>query len=265
MNIKLSISQTAKLLGITTDAIRLYEKEGLVKPKRDAQSNYRYYEWEQIRLLMFIAFYRKLDVSIPEIKLLLTSSTFDDVHKTFEELIEYNRRQVELLNAKTKRLAAHNRAIMDLADNIGNYKVSTMPRGYKMLEKFNADTEYRKINSLLSSPIFSYGNIGYLNYFDENGITDRYMSYIIWENLINVAPIDKPASEYPILESCECVCTSTTGHGNGFLDLNIKDFTDYCTANGYTHSNYYYAFYAYSIPDGDKIADYYKVYFPIKK
>ena len=39
MELKLSITQTAKLLGITTDAIRFYEKEGLIKPKREPHSN----------------------------------------------------------------------------------------------------------------------------------------------------------------------------------------------------------------------------------
>lgn len=265
MELKLSITQTAKLLGITTDAIRFYEKEGLIKPKREPHSNYRYYEWEYIRLLIFIAFYRKLDVSIPEIKLLLTSYTFEDINNTFEELIEHNRKLIEQLSNKIERLESHRLSISYLSANTDKFSVDTMPHGYKMIEDFNADTEYKKIAPLLSDPIFSYGNIAYKNYFDEAGTSLRYMSYIIWDKLIEAAPLKKPISEYPVLESCECVCTSTTGHENGIIDIDIKTFTDYCSQHNYEHYGYYYAFYSYSVPDKDKIVDYYKLYFPIKK
>lgn len=264
MDIKFSISQTAKVLGITTDAIRLYEKEGLIHPKRDEQNNYRYYDWEQIRLLMFIAFYRKIDVSIPEIKRLLTSSTFDDVKNTFEDLIAHNQNQIAQLQTKIEKLSSLNNTITQLSKNIGVFSIAKMPRGYKMFERLDADTEYRKIRKVLSSPMFSFGNISYMHYFDEHGITQRYMSFIIWEDMINVAPIEKPVSEYPVLESCECVFTSTTGSGNGIVDIDMKKLNDFCDANGCKHQGYYYAFYAYSIPDEDRIIDYYKVYFPIK-
>ena len=264
MDIKFSISQTAKILGITTDAIRLYEKEGLIHPKRDEQNNYRYYDWEQIRLLMFIAFYRKLNVSIPETKRLLTSSTFDDISNTFDILIEHNRRQIAQIQTRIERLAYFSNTLKELSGNMGIFSLDIMPRGYKMFERVNADTEYKKMKKLLSSPLLSFGNIGYMNYFNEHGTTQRYLSYIIWEDLINVAPLENPASEYPVLESCKCICTSTTGSGNGIIDIDMKKLNDFCNANNCEHRGYYYAFYAYSIPDGDRIVDYYKVYFPIK-
>ena len=264
MGIKFSISQAAKILGITTDAIRLYEKEGLIHPKRDEQNYYRYYDWEQLRLLMFIAFYRKLDVSIPETKRLLTSSTFDDISNTFNSLIEHNRRQIDLIQTRIERLAFFSNTLKELSGSIGIFSLGMMPRGYKMFEQVNADTEHKKMKELLSSPLLSFGNISYMNYFNEHGPTQRYLFYIIWEDLINVAPLEKPVSEYPVLESCECICTSTTGSENGIVDIDMKKLNDFCHANNCEHQGYYYTFYAYSVPDGDKIIDYHKVYFPIK-
>lgn len=264
MEKKFSISQTAKMLGITTDAIRLYEKEGLIKPKRNEYNNYRYYDTSQVRLLTFIAFYRKLGVSIPEIRALLTSSSFDDVQATFEDLIEQNRNQIAQLTTKIERLTSFKNIVKDISENHGKLRIDTMPRGYTVFEKLNADTEFHKINPLLSLSIFSYGNIGYRYFFDDNDITLRYMSYVVWENLINVAPIDRPISEYPVVESCECVCTTTTGHENGILDIDINSLKDFCTSHGYAYTDCYYAFYMYSIPSGDEISDYYNIYFPIK-
>ena len=56
-----SIHSVAELLGISADAIRLYEKEGLVKPLRDEKNGYRYYENEQIHKIMGIHLYRQQD------------------------------------------------------------------------------------------------------------------------------------------------------------------------------------------------------------
>ena len=47
-----SIHSVAELLGISADAIRLYEKEGLVSPMRDESNGYRYYGNEQIHKIM---------------------------------------------------------------------------------------------------------------------------------------------------------------------------------------------------------------------
>ena len=58
------IHEVAALLNISTDAIRLYEKEGLVTPTRNPENGYRYYNTEQIHRIMGICLYRRLHVSI---------------------------------------------------------------------------------------------------------------------------------------------------------------------------------------------------------
>ena len=40
--IQYTIHEVAALLNISTDAIRLYEKEGLVTPTRNPENGYRY-------------------------------------------------------------------------------------------------------------------------------------------------------------------------------------------------------------------------------
>ena len=66
--IQYTIHEVAALLNISTDAIRLYEKEGLVTPTRNPENGYRYYDTEQIHRIMGICLYRKLNVSIAEIR-----------------------------------------------------------------------------------------------------------------------------------------------------------------------------------------------------
>ena len=37
------IGDIAKVMGVTTEAIRHYERMGLIKPEKDPQTNYRYF------------------------------------------------------------------------------------------------------------------------------------------------------------------------------------------------------------------------------
>ncbi len=274
MEVKYTISQVSKFTGITTDAIRLYEKEGLICPKRDDNNNYRYYDVEQIRCIMFIAFYRKIDVSIPEIAPLITSSSLSDIRGTFDELIKSNTEKIEQLRTKIEKLSALNKSLGELSTNIGVYSLCVMPKCYKMMEKVNADTESYKMGTAISSPMFSFGNIGYETFFDSDcRPTQRYMSFVIWENLINIAPVDATIENLPFVEPRECISTTALGHDNGIIEFDLSAMISYASSLGYRHSGYYYAFYVYAVPDGDstddsscrEIIDYYKIYMPVKK
>ena len=74
-----SIHSVAELLGISADAIRLYEKEGLVSPMRDESNGYRYYGNEQIHKIMGIYLYRQINVGLSEIKRLFGIDSFEGI------------------------------------------------------------------------------------------------------------------------------------------------------------------------------------------
>jgi len=62
------IGQISKLYNISTDLLRYYEKQGLLKPQEIKENNYRYYSAKQIWKLNTIRGLRKLGVSLEEIK-----------------------------------------------------------------------------------------------------------------------------------------------------------------------------------------------------
>lgn len=270
MEVKYTISQVSRFTGVTIDAIRLYEKEGLICPKRDDNNNYRYYDVELIRRIIFIAFYRKIDVSIPEIAPLITSSSLSDIRSTFDELINSNTKKIEQLRTKINKLTVLNKSLGELSSNIGIYSLCVMPKCYRMMEKINADTESHKMGAAISSPMFTFGNIGYKTHFDDDyNPTQRYMSFVIWENLINTAPVDDNIENLPFVGPCECISTTALGHGNGIIEFDLDGMIKHAASLGYGHLEYYYAFYIYAAPGGSSygngIVDYYKIYMPVKK
>lgn len=65
-------NEIEKMLGITKETLRYYEKEQLIKPARN-QNGYRNYNEEDIRLLKVILLLRSLEISIDDIKLILNN------------------------------------------------------------------------------------------------------------------------------------------------------------------------------------------------
>ena len=72
-----SIHALSRLSGVTTRTLRWYDKIGLLKPSRVAESGYRYYGAEEVDRLQDILFYRALGVELAQIKACLDAPSFD--------------------------------------------------------------------------------------------------------------------------------------------------------------------------------------------
>lgn len=66
------IKEICSLTGLTKKAISYYEKQGLIEVRKGS-NGYREYSKEDIALLNEISLYRKLDISIKDIKIILNS------------------------------------------------------------------------------------------------------------------------------------------------------------------------------------------------
>lgn len=71
----MKISEAAELTGLSVSNIRFYEKKGLLAPARDQQSKYRDYSEEDIFRLKQIVLYRKIDMPIGQIHMILNKES----------------------------------------------------------------------------------------------------------------------------------------------------------------------------------------------
>lgn len=61
------IGEAARLMGVSTEALRYYERKGLVTPRKDHESKYRYFDSSQINHLLNMQRYQKFGFSLYEI------------------------------------------------------------------------------------------------------------------------------------------------------------------------------------------------------
>lgn len=81
-----SISQAAKIVNLTTETLRHYDRINLVKPTLiDQESNYRYYSDQDIVRLNTVKALAYMDISLKEIKEILSYKDFERIIKALKE------------------------------------------------------------------------------------------------------------------------------------------------------------------------------------
>lgn len=94
--------QLEEMLGITKEALRYYEKEKLIKPKRD-ENNYRNYSQSDIDILKLILLLRSMEISIDEIKLIMDNKlSIREALETKKDYIEKSKMKLESIDQKIK-------------------------------------------------------------------------------------------------------------------------------------------------------------------
>ena len=91
----MQIGQLATLTGCSVQAIRYYEKQGLIKPGQRTEGNFRVYDAAAQHQLMFIRRCRSLDISLAEIGQLLVLKQSSSAHcKDANQIIDRHLSQV---------------------------------------------------------------------------------------------------------------------------------------------------------------------------
>lgn len=257
-----TIHDVAALLGISADAIRLYEKEGLVSPLRDPKNGYRYYEYDQIHRIMGISLYRQLDVGIAEIRELLADQTFPEICAHFEDYIAQSEQEIVCLQNRVKKLMFMKGHLESLNEGLNTYEIKTLPACYILYHQDHTERLYHEIQKLITSPVFSFGNFCYVLRREEG---ERYSSheleFVVREPMIGLTPWGKDASALPVRESCRCLYTVKCTLDQA--SWHIQEMLDYAEANGFKCDSRAYAFYVYSMMHGDALGDYYEIYVPV--
>lgn len=121
----MNIKELETLTGVTRQNIRFYEKKGLLTPDRNPQNDYREYTNEDVTRLQTIKMFRKLEISIEDIRLILNQD------KDMGGMIE---KHLQLLTEQQNHLKASIEICRELAD--------------KDLESLNVTEVLEKMNEI---------------------------------------------------------------------------------------------------------------------
>ena len=110
MNNLYTIGQLAKLAGISTKTLRVYERKGLLVPERNADNSYRLYGEEAVRTLEKIQLMKWLDFSLDQIAEFL--ALYENISR--EKMLLEQKRLLEKKRAQLNTVIAHvDRAVQE--------------------------------------------------------------------------------------------------------------------------------------------------------
>ena len=144
-----SISQVAKLTGVSIRTLQYYDEIGLLKPSKLTTAGYRIYDDDALQTLQQILFFKELGFSLKEIKEILEKPDFDRVaaFKKQKELFLLKRDRLDRLIRLLERLEKGEQCMsfkeFDLSDYIDaledfkSNQVETVIKHWGSIENFD--------------------------------------------------------------------------------------------------------------------------------
>lgn len=146
-----TISEVAKMLGLSTETIRYYESQGVIKPLRDEKNGYRYYGGWDIHMLARARLYLLYGYSMEETSSLLGAQSPQSVISDLSQKEALLEEEVILKLNQLKRIRQEQENIRSISKDIGKYRIEKSPSIYRlsMQEGYTARPE-KEIRALVT-------------------------------------------------------------------------------------------------------------------
>ena len=99
-----SIGKVSRLLGLSIEGIRNYEKSGIISSRREEESNYRKYRYLDITSLVRARMYRSFGFSISETAAMTNDFEIPEIQEAFLHREASLKEEAGLLSAKAEYL-----------------------------------------------------------------------------------------------------------------------------------------------------------------
>ena len=267
---KYSIGTMAKLMGISSEAIRYYESRNIISPVRDPETGYRYYNTWDFHMLLRARHYQNYGFSLEEIAELFRSHELAEIRGKMvdqEEMIQQEIiRQMNLL----KRIRQSQQVLHDAKENVGKFRIEERPGIYRMNTQKNY-TLFKKKEQLdlisewtekepfvFSCAVFYQKNIekGETEFDFGMGLREEYAQFL------NVKESEL-VQYYP---PCLCVHTCIPSRSGKYLSLeSLKEGFRYLEQNGLSLAGDIVIQVACMTKPEEEYFNWHIVWFPIKE
>ena len=178
------IKEVCSLTGLTKKAISYYEKQGLIRVRK-GNNGYREYSKEDIALLNEISLYRKLDIAIKDIKIIINSK---DKKNIINKIIK--EKQDKEIQIKKEKLYLEK----VLNNNFNEIFIREMNKEIIEIEKNNGEFIKKELIRAFPNGIGIYLSYHFAPYLNEPIDTqEKYQAWMeIVEFLDNVPDIKVP-------------------------------------------------------------------------
>lgn len=130
------IGEVAKLLGLTTQALRFYEQEGVVVPHK-SESGTRYYTTPDVIRLLAFKKYRLSEFSVQDISIHFKQGSLSDLVTQLDTQSDMLIAQSEILLKRARAIRSFERTLREAQEQINRIVPSVIPDTYLYAVSFN--------------------------------------------------------------------------------------------------------------------------------
>ena len=136
-SVKYKIGDVSRILGISPDLLRYYEKKGIVHPVKDAHKDYRYYEPWDINFLMDCIWYKSFHFGIDQVAEIISDSTADEVADILDQKVVELRAQIRRNELLVRRAREHRADLGRLKNQLGQCVLRDSPEIVRYIHRYN--------------------------------------------------------------------------------------------------------------------------------
>lgn len=136
---KYKIGEVSRILGISPDLLRYYEKKGVVSPEKSSGNSYRYYDAWDINFLMDCLWFKNFGFSIEQISNIVKipgTGELETLLSGKEEELRETIRRCRLLLMRSE----HHRADLRKTETLlHRFEISELPAGWRFINRIGND------------------------------------------------------------------------------------------------------------------------------
>lgn len=201
------IGDVAKMVGLSRDALRFYEKKGVITAnKRD--NGYRYYSENDIYKLMYILYHRKMNTSLDEIESMVGQGTdCSRLRERTRQRIAEEKEKMRRHQQAVTRLKLVERDLAAIESNLNACRVKRFPAGYIMGTCGSLQDGLKEWFRLSSGgeglDMTYFYNV--LSYKPEEGLVQEGTKLVLYRGIEPYLDTEIDTRRYPPTDEVECV------------------------------------------------------------
>lgn len=208
-----TIGELAKILGVTAETIRYYERKNIIQPIHNEESGYRYYTAWDLHVLIRARCYLGFGLTIDETANLLKKESIDEIDETLEKQEEMIQKNIIYQMNLLKKIRLNRKLLNDTKNN--DLSIQMSPGIYRIDSQkcYHIDLskqEQKELKEFCQNVPFIFSTALFTKEHIENNNTDFYFGVGIEEDYAHFLDIHETKFiQYYPPQKCLYMCISS--------------------------------------------------------
>lgn len=265
---KYLIGDVAKLMGLSRDTLRYYEKRGILNSHK-GDNGYRYYTDQDISRLVGILYQRKMNISLEDMESLWSGNTFSQLPDIVQNRLEEEKQAIRKHEQTIARLRLTQSDCKRLSKHVNEVMLKDFPIAYVIVPH----SDLQKSTGEWFQLSRSYPGLDMMYTFDEyryqmadDGLQTDYQNtqLILYQSLAEYVDYKILDGATPMTKPARCIYSFRTSESRIPDSTDLLSMFSWAKEQGIALSDKIYSTFAFQGLDSGRHTYYLEIYIPLK-